>query len=53
MDWALGEEYLKLENDQSVESLAADDEVTEKLRRKANISKHLTTVRDAADKADE
>ena len=53
VDWSLGEEYLRLSTQDGIEDITADDEVTDKLRRRAQIQKHLTTVRDAAPKDDE
>ena len=53
VDWSLGEEYLRLSTQDTIEDPSADDEVTDKLRKKAQIQKHLTSVRDAAPKDDE
>ena len=53
VDWSLGEEYLRLSSQDTIEDPSADDEVTDKLRKRAQIQKHLTSVRDAAPKDDE
>ena len=45
VDWSLAEEYLRLDGDPSSENRGADDEVLEKLRRRAILNKHLGEVR--------
>ena len=44
VDWSLADEYLKADGEPDAENLMADDEVTEKLKRRANIVKHLKSV---------
>ena len=46
VDWNLAEEYLKIDGEPDAENILADDEVTEKLKRRANILKHLKSVND-------
>ena len=45
VDWTLAEEYLRLDGDPNSENRKADDEVLEKLRRRAVLNKHLGEVR--------
>ena len=37
----MAEEYLRLEGDRDSENLKADEEVLEKLKRRATLNKHL------------
>ena len=52
VDWALADEHLKAGADREVSNLKADDDVTEKLKRRATIVKHLQGARDANAGAD-
>ena len=45
VDWTLAEEYLRLDGDPNSENKKADDEVMEKLKRRAILNKHLGEVR--------
>ena len=51
--WSRSEEYLRLSSKYGIEDPPADDEVTNKLGKKAQIQKRLTTARGAAPKDDE
>ena len=42
VDWSLAEEYLRLDGDRDSENLKADEEVLEKLKRRATLNKHLS-----------
>ena len=46
VDWSLAEEYLRLEGDRESENLKADEEVLEKLKRRAVLNKHLSQGRE-------
>ena len=48
VDWALADEYLKVDGDAELTNMRADDEVTEKLKRRATIAKHLQGAKDGS-----
>ena len=52
VNWSYGEEFLKINDGSHTSVEAADDEVAERLRKRATIAKHLSTVGDKAN-ADE
>ena len=49
VNWELAKEYFQVEDPDAPQDLAADDEVSEKLKRKALMNKHLP----GTDKADD
>jgi len=52
VDWSLAEEYLRLDGDPDSENRGADEEVLEKLRRRAVLNKHLNQSREGTGSAD-
>ena len=53
VDWSLAEEYLRLDADPTTENRRADEEVMEKLKRRAIMNKHLTEMRSGQPAADD
>eukprot|EP00959_Pyramimonas_sp_CCMP1952_P112158 2345421-Pyramimonas_sp.AAC.1 len=50
VDWSLGEGYLRLTSQDTIEDTLADDEVADKLGKRAQIQKHPMSARGAAPK---
>eukprot|EP00959_Pyramimonas_sp_CCMP1952_P432302 9052974-Pyramimonas_sp.AAC.1 len=48
VNWSYGEEFLKMQDGSRPSAEAVDDEVAERLRKRAAITKHLAVVGDRA-----